>query len=375
MSALSKSSAAHPGARGDRSSYDAAQQGPGVLSPLISLAGQRVAGRLLEESAEYRESEHAASLLAACALAIDRPQIDVLSVLPPHPSAQLGERLVQMLRTELLRSWTEGESRTRPSLILNALARVEQVRLALEQSLGQPLGEALSGPDALDQFVEVVHDLRSPLSSILFLGETLLRGRSGEVNKLQRRQLGLIYSAALGLSTMVSDALDLARGGDELTDGEPCPLSLSELLQSVADIVRPTAEEKGLRVGLSPIEPDRRLGHLLPLTRVLLNLTTNALKFTERGSVEIICTAKGPGRVEFAVRDTGRGINPLTMASLYQPFRRARGRSGYCFSGTGLGLAITRKLVAAIGSELRLETGEWGTRFYFELELPPLTSP
>jgi len=79
--------------------------------------------------------------------------------------------------------------------------------------------------------------------------------------------------------------------------------------------------------------------------------------------------------VEFSIRDTGNGIDPSALENLYQPFRRTRaraGRSGYFFSGTGLGLAMCRLLVHEMGSELRLETKPgWGTRFYFELEMPP----
>jgi signal transduction histidine kinase len=106
-----------------------------------------------------------------------------------------------------------------------------------------------------------------------------------------------------------------------------------------------------------------------------LNLTTNALKFTDEGYVEITTSAKGLNGVEFSVRDTGRGISKEAIASLYLPFRRSRSRrgaSGYHFSGTGLGLAMCRKLLEAMGSELKYETRpDWGTRFFFELDLPP----
>jgi signal transduction histidine kinase len=106
---------------------------------------------------------------------------------------------------------------------------------------------------------------------------------------------------------------------------------------------------------------------------VLLNLTTNALKFTDEGFVDLSVKAAGMNHAEFSVRDTGGGVNPATMQSLFQPFRRTQGRDGYCFSGTGLGLAICRRLVSAMGSELQLETRpDWGTRFYFTLELPPV---
>ena len=105
---------------------------------------------------------------------------------------------------------------------------------------------------------------------------------------------------------------------------------------------------------------------------MLLNLTTNALKFTDEGFVEIVARAKSPTRVEFSVRDTGNGIAREVLKTLYRPFRRSPSGDRYSFSGTGLGLSICRRLVEAMGSELQLETDpNWGTRFFFELELRP----
>ena len=95
----------------------------------------------------------------------------------------------------------------------------------------RPTGRSTSptgcpGPDGLELVVEVAHDLRSPLTSILFLAETLQRARSGPVNPVQERQLGLIYSAAFGLSSVASDVIELARGGDRLVDLDPIPFSV-----------------------------------------------------------------------------------------------------------------------------------------------------
>jgi signal transduction histidine kinase len=76
--------------------------------------------------------------------------------------------------------------------------------------------------------------------------------------------------------------------------------------------------------------------------------------------------------LEFSVRDTGRGYDPEALETLYEPFRRTTAGDRFGFSGTGLGLAISRKLVAAMGSNLEVETRpRWGTRFYFEVALPP----
>jgi signal transduction histidine kinase len=342
----------------------------GIQSAFVTQATRRVASRLRTEPADPSDPELVSALLAAIALAVDQRHPDYVSRLPPGPSAELGQRLVEMIRTELLTSWTDGSSAGRPAVVLDALAALEQVRLAFGRDVGEMAGDRVGGAAALDLFLEVVHDLRSPLTSILCLADTLHRGQSGEVNSLQRRQLGLIYSSALGLSNVVNDALELARDTDELADIGPSPFSLAEVLQSVADIVEPMAHEKGLSIRLHPIEPDRRLGQPVALSRVLLNLTTNALKFTNEGGVELHCVSRGPMRVELAVQDTGPGINPLALETLYQPFRRSRGGPGYCFSGTGLGLAISRKLVRAMGSDLKLETGSAGTRFSFEVDLP-----
>ncbi|HEY6948438.1 MAG TPA: ATP-binding protein, partial [Gemmatimonadales bacterium] len=149
------------------------------------------------------------------------------------------------------------------------------------------------------------------------------------------------------------------------------PFSITDILESVRDIVLPIAEEKSLSVRLSPPESDFRIGYPVALSRILLNLTTNALKFTAEGFVEVAARQVSANAVEFSVRDTGRGIPPQSMATLFEPFRRRQKQGEYAFSGSGLGLSICRKLVEAMGSALQVETAaDYGTRFYFVLDLP-----
>jgi signal transduction histidine kinase len=352
----------------------------GVSSAIITAATRRVARRWSDEAAASgtpptgRDHDVVAGLLAALALALDQQRPGYVSQLLPRPAAGLGHQLVEMLQTELLRAWSESPVPAQPSAILGTLNALEQVRQGINRNESRQFEAHLNGVQGLELLVEVIHDLRSPLTSILFLAETLQRGQSGEINPVQHRQLGLIYSAALGLSSVVSDAVELARGGEELADREVTPFSIAELFESVQGIVRPLAEEKGLALKFRGPDVDRRLGHPVALSRVLLNLTTNSIKFTEQGFVEIACEQRPNDRAVFSVQDTGPGVNPEALSSLFQPFRRAPGRAGYCFSGTGLGLAICRKLVEAQGSTLRLETRPgWGTRFFFELELPAHT--
>jgi signal transduction histidine kinase len=299
-------------------------------------------------------------------IVLDQPRLD--GGLRPSP---LARRVVAETRRRLLDRLEQLPETPPPAEILAVLRALEQVGESVRSGWDQRFSDRLSGPEGLSLVVEVAHDLRSPLTSILFLAETLLRGRSGPVTPLQERQLGLIYSAAFGLSTVASDVVELVRGRDQLLDREPMPFSVNEMFESVRDIVRPMAEEKGLEIRLVPPAAPFRIGHPVPLNRVLLNLVTNALKFTDEGYVELTAHEAHADLVEFSVRDTGRGIPPQAMALLFEPFRRRARDQEYAFSGSGLGLSICRKFVEAMGSELKVETelGK-GTRFSFALVLP-----
>ncbi|HYK83511.1 MAG TPA: HAMP domain-containing sensor histidine kinase [Gemmatimonadales bacterium] len=233
------------------------------------------------------------------------------------------------------------------------------------------LATQLAAPNGLELVVEMAHDLRSPLTSILVLAETLLQQEGGPITEMQRRQLGLIYSAALCLSAAASDVLELTRGGTRLVARDPAPFSVVETLSAVRGMILPLAEEKKLALQLVHPVPERRIGHAQALSRVLLNLATNAVKFTDHGFVEIGARPLGPTRLEFSVRDTGPGLDASALRTLFQPFRKSAVGVRQHFSSAGLGLAICRKLVRAMGSELEVETRPgWGTRFFFALNCP-----
>ncbi|MES2124525.1 MAG: HAMP domain-containing sensor histidine kinase [Gemmatimonadota bacterium] len=295
------------------------------------------------------------------AAAEDRP------VESDEPSVPLARRVVAMLRRYLLSHDHDVE----PGGLRPLLRAIEAVAVSLEPRWSERFQDRMTGPSGLDLIVEVAHDLRSPLTSILFLAETMLRGSSGPLTPLQERQLGLVYSAAFGLNSVASDVIELVRGGDRLVSRDAQPFAVSEVLESVRDIVLPIAEEKGLELRFEGPHHDRRIGHPGALNRVLLNLTTNALKFTGEGFVEVQLIDGPDGRLDCSVRDTGRGIPEAAMDSLFEPFRRRQQPGDYAFSGSGLGLSICRKLVEAMGAELLVSTvqGE-GTRFAFQLPLP-----
>jgi signal transduction histidine kinase len=277
--------------------------------------------------------------------------------------------MIDALRREVLAERSRRELDPRDAL--TAVEALDAMMRVIESDNAIRFTEHLAGRQGLDLLVEVTHDLRSPLGSILFLAEALRRGHSGTINAVQERQLGLIYSAAFGLSSLSSDLMELARGGDRLVDTEPVSFSVASIFRSVRDIVQPMAEEKGLEIRITPPEGDFRLGHPSALNRVLLNLTTNSLKFTATGYVEVSGRQLSRKTIEFSVRDTGRGIPDEVISSLFEAFRKRESTGDYLFSSAGLGLAICRRLVAAMGSELQVQTApDYGTRFYFTLDLP-----
>ena len=348
----------------------AAAIGPALWDALRQavLATQAQWERAIEHASGVEE---VTSQLAHLSTAVRQHLLGPTAELVEVPRTALARRLLGLIRGAFLERVQSLASPPDSGQLLRLLGAIEQVGQRLESDWSQHFTDRLTSPDGLELVVEVAHDLRSPLTSILFLAETLQRGRSGAVNPVQERQLGLIYSATFGLSSVASDVIELARGGDRLVDLDPIPFSVTDIFESVRDIVQPIAEEKSLSVRLATPEADFRIGHPVALSRVLLNLTTNALKFTAEGFVEVVARQTGARRIEFSVRDTGRGIPPQSMATLFEPFRRRQKHNEYAFSGSGLGLSICRKLVEAMGSTLEVETEQSvGTRFYFELDLP-----
>jgi signal transduction histidine kinase len=231
--------------------------------------------------------------------------------------------------------------------------------------------DLLAGRDAAGLLIEISHDMRSPLAAILFLLDMLRSERCGAVTPLQQQQLRLIYGASLGMMQLACDMIDSVRGAERLVGERPSEFSIRQTLESVRDIVQPMAEEKGIGVELVLPHDDARVGLGAAINRILLNLTSNAIKFTSAGVVTLAAVQVSPTVVDFSVQDSGREIPPEVMEQLFRPFRRSDARRTRTFSSAGLGLSICHKLVLAMGSELRVTTSSnKGTRFHFLIDLP-----
>lgn len=357
---------------------DDADLSSGIPSATLRAAARRVLARWRENASGEnlgREAELTDQLVEVAEWVVQATAGEPIEA--GTDGIALRRRLLELLRGELMAVWREGEESSSASVnarqLIALLGGMESVQRELSPRWDKRFGVDLSGPSGLELAVEVAHDFRSPLSSILFLADTIRSGGSGELNDLQVRQLNLIYSAALSMVSMAEDVVDLGREGHAMTDREPVQFSVSEVMDSVRHIVQPVAEAKGLTFSVKPPEGDHRLGYPEGLRRVLLNLTTNAAKFTSEGYIDLTAQTRGPHRVQFSVRDTGPGIGDASRSELYQAFRPFQGRSGFHFSGTGLGLTIARKLVHAMDGELRYETQKnLGTRFYFTIPLLPV---
>ena len=215
------------------------------------------------------------------------------------------------------------------------------------------------------------HELRTPLNSSLILAKLLADNREGNLNPEQIKYAQTIQSAGNDLLTLINDVLDLSKVESGHLEVKPESVNLSQLLDNLRSLFEATAKQKGLAL-------ESKIGANLPeslttdsqrLEQVLKNLLSNALKFTERGSVSFEISRHTDGRIAFIVRDTGIGIAPNQQQIIFEPFRQGDGTTNRKYGGTGLGLSISRELVRLLGGEINL-TSETGRGSTFTLLLP-----
>jgi signal transduction histidine kinase len=278
--------------------------------------------------------------------------------------------LIDTLRGDLLEEISLMSDRMDTAAVVKILQSLESVADHVNDDPSHKFSARFLGSAGLEALVEVAHDMRSPLASIVLLVETMRQGQSGPVNAVQERQLALVYGATFGLSLMANDVIDLARGDERSLEGTQMPFSIHDVMLAVKDIVQPIAEEKGLELRLEPPPSDWRRGRPSVLQRVLLNLTTNALKFTDEGFVIVSARQISRTGVEFSVIDSGRGIPAHLQDTVFDAFRQNEAGGKTTFSSSGLGLAICRKLVRAMGGEMVAENLDRGSRFHFTIDLP-----
>jgi PAS domain S-box-containing protein len=216
------------------------------------------------------------------------------------------------------------------------------------------------------------HELRTPLNAIIGFTGTLLMEMPGALNGEQKEQLETVKANGKHLLAIINDLLDLAKIESGKVDLEFEEIVCQDVLEEVCGSIRQLAEAKGLDLKLTtPQNPLRVRTDQRAVKQVLLNLTNNAIKFTESGEVRLevatVPTDAGP-RVRFAVVDTGIGIPVEQQERLFEAFEQLERDTNKRREGTGLGLYISRKLVSLINGELRCESEPGaGTAFTFEI--------
>ena len=227
---------------------------------------------------------------------------------------------------------------------------------------------------AKDDFLaSMSHELRTPLNAIIGFTGTLLMQLPGRLNDEQERQLGIVQWSARHLLSLINDILDLAKIESGKMEFYFEAVPVKEVVKDVAASLAALASEKGLEFTSSVSEDgesavtDRRA-----LRQILLNLTDNAIKYTEKGSVRIDVRGaiwKDRPAIAVGVVDTGVGIKSEDRKRLFEAFEQLEPLHTRRFEGTGLGLYLCRNLAALLGGELKM-TSEYGNGSTFTLFLP-----
>lgn len=232
--------------------------------------------------------------------------------------------------------------------------------------------EALRKADELkSQFVShVSHEFRTPMNAVLALANLLLRRMDGDLNPEQEKQVMFIRKAASDLIEIVNDLLDLAKVESGKTDVHYKEVDVGQLLSGVRALMRPLATNEMVTLIFDESPSLTIATDESKVAQILRNLISNALKFTERGEVRISAEFDEKNRsVKFSVEDTGIGIAPQDLESIFQEFSQVQNAYQKRVKGTGLGLSLSRKLAMLLHGTLQV-TSEVGVGSRFVLCVP-----
>ncbi len=250
------------------------------------------------------------------------------------------------------------------SSIKSVAEQMEQAKEAAEQA-NVAKGEFLAN---------MSHEIRTPINAIVGMANLCLKT---QLSEKQKRYIKVIDSSSQALLGVINDILDFSKIDAGKLSIERIPFDLQDVLTSLADMFAYKAYDKDLEfiINLPANIPTRLLGDPLRLNQVLVNLVSNAIKFTEDGEINVAVTLldKNTDKVwlRISVTDTGIGMDEEQRANLFKAFTQADSSTTRKYGGTGLGLAISRRLIQLMGGDIGVTSGVGqGSTFYIELTLP-----
>lgn len=282
-----------------------------------------------------------------------------------------GRRLPVLINSVLRRD-ESGKPLLVRTTVFNATDRKEYEReLVRERQRAEQAGQAKS-----DFLSMISHEIRTPLNAIIGVAHLF---KMTELSPQQQKLARILGSSSESLLHLVNQILDFGKIEAGKMSLEERPVDLRQLVQEIAERYQLKAQERSLAflVHVDERVPRGVLGDPMKIGQVLTNLVGNALKFTSEGSVTVALEVRAADRdtvsIDFRVSDTGIGIAPDRLASIFDDFTQANYDIGLKYGGSGLGLSISRKLVEMHGSRILVESelGR-GTTFSFELRFKTL---